>query len=107
MLAHGADRIVLGKRLANVEPLSGGAAAVIIDGTRVSGDVLIGADGARSSVRRAIFNEGPPAFTDKIVYRFMLPAEDAAPSLTSVGRLACSSGRGRCSTAIWCPTDGC
>jgi salicylate hydroxylase len=86
--AHGEDRIALGKRLAAVEPVAGGVAARFADGSSTAADVLVGADGVRSTVRQTIFGEGPPAFTGRIAYRFMLPAEDAG-AFEAVGGSAC------------------
>src|SRR5882757_2822143 len=39
-----------------------GAVAVLDDGTRFEGDLLIGADGMRSTVRRALFPEVQPRY---------------------------------------------
>jgi len=86
--AYGADRIVLGKTLAGVAQGRAGATAIFADGASASADVLIGADGARSAIRRAVFGEGLPAFTGKIAYRFMLPAEQAG-DFAQVGGPAC------------------
>jgi salicylate hydroxylase len=85
---YGAGRIVLGKKLAGVEQRPDGVTATFVDGAPVSADVLIGADGARSAVRRAVFGEGLPAFTGKIAYRFMLPAEQAG-AFADIGGPAC------------------
>jgi salicylate hydroxylase len=86
--AFGEERIGLGKKLASVEQGGLGVSAVFTDGSAASADVLIGADGARSAVRRAIFGEGAPEFTGKIAYRFMLPAEQAG-AFAEVGGPAC------------------
>jgi salicylate hydroxylase len=86
--AYGPERIVLGKALAGVAQGPDGISATFQDVTSVSGDVLIGADGARSAVRRAVFGEGLPAFTGKIAYRFMLPA-DQAGAFAEIGGPAC------------------
>ncbi len=85
---YGADRIVLGKRLVGVEAAQDGVTLRFAGGSAAEADVLIGADGARSAVRRAVFGEGVPAFTGRIAYRFMLPAEDAG-DFAAVGGPAC------------------
>ncbi len=91
----GEGRIALGKKLALVEQGPLGVSAMFADGSAASADVLIGADGARSAVRRAIFGEGLPEFTGKIAYRFMLPAEQAG-AFADVGGPACLFvGRGQ------------
>jgi len=91
----GAGRIVLGKRLSGVEQSAGVVAARFDDGGSATGDVLIGADGARSAVRRHVFGEGLPEFTGKIAYRFMLPVKEAG-AFAAVGGPACLFvGRGQ------------
>jgi salicylate hydroxylase len=93
--AFGAERIVLGKRLAGVTQTGGTVTAQFADGTSATGAALIGADGARSAVRREVFGEGLPEFTGKIAYRFMLPAEQAG-AFAEVGGPACLFvGRGQ------------
>jgi salicylate hydroxylase len=86
--AHGPDRIVLGRRLAGIEQRADTIVARFADGQAVEAGLLIGADGARSAVRRAVFGEGEPDFTGKIAYRFMLPVERAG-AFAEVGGPAC------------------
>jgi salicylate hydroxylase len=86
--AYGVERIVLGKKLTGVDQGPDGVTARFLDGASVSADVMIGADGARSAVRRVVFGEGLPEFTGKIAYRFMLPAEEAG-AFAEVGGPAC------------------
>ncbi|QHC21300.1 FAD-dependent oxidoreductase [Streptomyces sp. GS7] len=55
---------VYGKRLAGVEETPGGVMAEFADGTRVTADVLVGADGIRSTVRQLIDPAAPgPRYT--------------------------------------------
>jgi salicylate hydroxylase len=86
--SHGNDRIVLGHRLARISQSAQQVTAHFTNGAAATGTVLIGADGARSAVRHDIFGEGAPAFTNRIAYRFMLPAETARP-FPQVGGNAC------------------
>jgi salicylate hydroxylase len=86
--AFGNDRIVLGAALTGIETSPGSVGAQFADGSSAKASLLIGADGARSAVRRIVFGEGPPVFTGKIAYRFMLPAE-AAGDFAAVGGPAC------------------
>jgi FAD-dependent urate hydroxylase len=52
-----------GKRLVDVEPATDGVRAVFEDGSDATGDVLIGADGVHSAVRRLIDPDAPaPAY---------------------------------------------
>jgi salicylate hydroxylase len=86
--AFGAWRVVPAKKLAGVEQGPHGVYARFADGSSAAGDVLIGADGARSVVRWAVFGDGAPEFTGRIAYRFMLPAEQAG-AFAEVGGPAC------------------
>ncbi|OIJ68205.1 hypothetical protein WN71_009200 [Streptomyces mangrovisoli] len=51
-----------GKRAVAVEQSADGAAVVFEDGTRAEGDVVLGADGHRSAVRRLVVGEKPAAY---------------------------------------------
>jgi len=86
--AYGDDRVVLGRKLAGIGRAPDRVVAHFADGTSAEADMLIGADGARSVVRRIVFGEGPPAFTGKIAYRFMLPVAEAG-GFADVGGPAC------------------
>lgn len=56
-------------------PYGDGAAAILGDGTRFEADLLIGADGIHSAVRRALFGEDHPRFTGLVSYRAVFPRE--------------------------------
>jgi salicylate hydroxylase len=45
-------------------------------GNVVKARVLIGVDGARSTVRELLFGVGEPRFTGKVAYRFLVPTDD-------------------------------
>ncbi len=48
--------------------------AVFIDGSTVSGDVLIGADGIHSAVREQMFGPDKPRFTGNVAWRATVPS---------------------------------
>jgi 2-polyprenyl-6-methoxyphenol hydroxylase-like FAD-dependent oxidoreductase len=64
-----------GMRLTRVEPDRTGIAAVFSDGSRIRADVLIGADGHRSTVRSQFLPEVKPTYAGYIAWRAMV-AED-------------------------------
>jgi 2-polyprenyl-6-methoxyphenol hydroxylase-like FAD-dependent oxidoreductase len=64
-----------GMRLRRVEPDRTGIAAVFTDGSRITADVLIGADGHRSTVRGQFLPEVKPAYAGYIAWRAMVPAD--------------------------------
>lgn len=76
-----------GRRLTGLEQDSDQVTAHFADGSSASGTVLVGADGVRSAVR-ALLNPGDePRYTNHLAYRFLVPAEAAAPFMT-LGRSA-------------------
>lgn len=62
------------------------ASVTLADGERMSGDVLVGADGIHSVVRESLFGPDAPRFTGTIAWRAVVPMEvlgDAAPARTA------------------------
>jgi salicylate hydroxylase len=69
------------------------AAVVLEDGERVSGDIVVGADGLRSTVRTALFGESPALFTGFLAWRTVLPTEVLGHPLPRRSKLWTGSGR--------------
>jgi salicylate hydroxylase len=67
------DAITLGQRFCGLEQHAGRIAAGFESGLRIDVDLLIGADGARSAVRRELFGAAEPRFTGYIAYRGLVP----------------------------------
>jgi salicylate hydroxylase len=68
----------LGARVVRVDDEGDGAAAVVEDGTRVYGDIVVAADGIRSPLRQQLVGADDPVFSGTVVYRGIIPFERAA-----------------------------
>jgi FAD-dependent urate hydroxylase len=64
--AVGPGALKLGAKCARVEQTAGSATAYFEDGHRATGDVVLGADGIHSTVRRAVAGEVQPRFTGMV-----------------------------------------
>ena len=82
-LAPGTIR--LGARATGIKQDADMVALVLADGTRVEGDLVIGADGIHSAVRAALFGPDGPQFTGLVSWRGTVPRERLAgiPDLDS------------------------
>jgi len=69
-----ADTIHLGKRTLDVDEGPDGITVRFEDGTSRRVDVLIGADGIHSTVRRHLLGDEYPDFTGVVAYRAVVPA---------------------------------
>jgi len=85
--ANDAGAVQTGKRLERVEEGGSHVAAHFADGEVCEAELLIGADGARSAVRRTLFDDKPPVFAGQIAYRCLIPIERAAPYLGGVNAM--------------------
>jgi salicylate hydroxylase len=72
------DQIWLGSKCAEVRQDQHGVAVVLASNEVVEGDVVIGADGIHSPVRRSLFGDDAPRFTGNMCWRGMVPV-DALP----------------------------
>lgn len=72
------DQLRLGSRCVSATQDADGVVVELDNGDRVRGDVLIGADGLNSVVRRAVVPDaGPPEFSGVIGCRTVIPAQRA------------------------------
>lgn len=70
-----------GKSLVSYEASATGVTAVFSDGNRASGDVLIGADGIRSTVRQQLMPEVQPRYAGYVAWRGLLLESAMPPEL--------------------------
>jgi 2-polyprenyl-6-methoxyphenol hydroxylase-like FAD-dependent oxidoreductase len=71
----------LGKKLVRVEQDGTGVTAIFADGTRERGDLLVGADGIRSTVRAQFLPEVEPAYAGYVAWRASIDEADVPPDL--------------------------
>ena len=68
----------LGSRVVGIEQDNDGAAVILHDGEVVYGDVVVGADGIHSIVRRSLGIDDDARFSGKLVWRALVPADRIA-----------------------------
>jgi len=76
-----ADTIRLGTRCIGVESGQDSAALTLADGARVECDVVVGADGIHSTIRRCLLGPEAPRFTGVICWRGQVRADRLPPDL--------------------------
>jgi 2-polyprenyl-6-methoxyphenol hydroxylase-like FAD-dependent oxidoreductase len=71
----------LGKSLTQIEQDAGSVTAIFADGTRERGDLLVGADGGRSTVRELMLPGQQPQYAGYVAWRAMLDECDVPPAI--------------------------
>ena len=67
----------LGARLETVEDRGERSVLTFANGETVEADLVVGADGIRSAVRRQLFSDQEPVFSGERAYRVVIPSDDA------------------------------
>ncbi|MCK1667711.1 FAD-dependent monooxygenase [Bradyrhizobium sp. 153] len=70
-----AERLHSGWRCVDVRQTNAGATTVFDDGTAIDSDVVVGADGIHSVVRKVLFGDERPRFSGNVAYRGLARAE--------------------------------
>ena len=68
-------------RSSEVEQDAGSVTAIFSDGSRVSGDLLVGADGIRSTVRDQFLPDIQPGYAGYVAWRAMLDESEVPPAI--------------------------
>lgn len=71
-----ADKYRLGMQFVRAEQNRDSVTAVFLDGTRIEGDLLIGADGLRSTVRDQLLPQLQPHYAGYVAWRAMINESD-------------------------------
>jgi 2-polyprenyl-6-methoxyphenol hydroxylase-like FAD-dependent oxidoreductase len=71
----------LDKSLVGIEQDAGSVTAIFADRTRERGDILVGADGGRSTVRELLLPDHPPEYAGYVAWRAMLDERDVPPAI--------------------------
>ncbi|SFU21811.1 alpha/beta hydrolase fold domain-containing protein [Mesorhizobium sp. YR577] len=65
----------LNARVADFDQDADGVRVTLADGEQISGDVLVGADGIHSVIRKKLVGDGGTVFSGKLVWRALIPAD--------------------------------
>lgn len=65
----------LGKKAARIEDHGDSSTVTFEDGTSVTADLVVGADGIKSVIREQLFSTAQPVFAHEHAYRVVIPAE--------------------------------
>ncbi|MBL8361430.1 MAG: FAD-dependent monooxygenase [Rubrivivax sp.] len=75
------DALHLGRRVQGVEERSDAAALRLDDGSALDAELVVGADGIKSVVRRHVLGDDRPVFTGQVAWRCTVPTAAIPPEL--------------------------
>ena len=73
--------IHLGHRLTGIEERGASVVLAFANGATCDADVVIGADGVHSVIRRALYGDDNPTYTGQMVWRALLQGSDVPPEI--------------------------
>jgi len=76
-----AQALVLGAKVTAIHEEANHASIQLEDGSSVQGDLVVGADGIKSVVRKHVIGADQPVFTGQVAWRCLVPIEKIAPEL--------------------------
>lgn len=86
-------QIRLNSTFVDVDQDANSATLVLDSGERISADLLVAADGIRSTIRTRLFGESPATFTGFLAWRTVLPIEKLGHALPPETKLWIGAGR--------------
>jgi salicylate hydroxylase len=83
VLADGIDpkSIHLGHRLTGIEERDSSVSLKFANGATAEADIVIGADGVRSTIRQALYGDDHPSYTGQMAWRALLKASGVPPEI--------------------------
>ena len=72
-----AEMVHIGHKLTGINDEGGSATLTFENGRTVTADLVIGADGIRSLIRKELFSDNEPVFAGEHAYRAVISADDA------------------------------
>lgn len=94
VLANDDQAVVLDRRLVRLSQSDRCVLAEFASGDDLEVDLLVAADGVRSTVRQLLFDDSPPAFAGQVAFRGLIPRDLAQPYI-GAGNAVVSVGHGR------------